>query len=121
MTEISNRCNTKLCKGVCCTFLTFSYDRKLDDDYMRFLSLRGIEVKEVWMTKSFKRFIRTYLRVPVQCKEFDAETFRCRIYDRRPRWCMINPTRESPFIPPSMCSVLNPLSSTVPNKDDRIV
>jgi Fe-S-cluster containining protein len=115
--EIHDRCNTKICKAVCCTFLTFSYDRKLDDDYKYFLALRGIMTKEVYITKSFKRFLRTYLRVPVICKEFDAENCICKIYDTRPRWCATNPTKDSPFIEPSMCSVLHPDLNTVP--DDK--
>lgn len=116
MNEIRDRCNTKICKGVCCTFLTFSYDRKLDDDYKYFLALRGITTKEVWITKSFKRFLRTYLRVPTVCKEFDATNCRCKIYDTRPIWCKTNPVSESPFIPAEQCSVLHPEFNTVPDE-----
>lgn len=118
---ISNRCDVSKCKGVCCTFLTFAYDRKLDEDYKYFLSLRGIEVKEVWVRKSFKRFLRSYLKVPMVCREFDPVTFRCRIYERRPLWCATNPTKDSPFIPPFKCSALHPELDTVPDKDDADV
>lgn len=119
MSEIWNRCDTRLCKGACCTFLTFNYDRKLDDDTKRFFELHGVEIKEVWIRKALKRMIRTYLKVPIQCTMFDKEKCQCKIYESRPRHCRTYPTKESPFIPAGLCSVLNPTIFTVPEKDDK--
>ena len=117
MREISDRCNTRLCKGVCCTFLTFNYDRRLDEDFKSFLILHGIEIKETFVRKHLRRIPRTYLKLPLMCKAFDQETFKCKIYKDRPRWCRLNPTRESPFIPKSSCSVLTPQLTSIPNKE----
>jgi Fe-S-cluster containining protein len=118
MREISDRCRTDVCKGECCRFLTFNYDRSLDEDFISFLILHGIEVKQEWIRKGFQRVLRTYMKVPVQCQAFDSETFKCKIYDTRPRWCRINPTKESPFIDKNLCSVLTPqlLNFSAPQK-----
>lgn len=118
MSMISDRCNSKLCGAVCCTFLTFSYDRKLEDDFKGFLSLHGIEIKEEFVTKFHRRFLRTYLKLPVPCMMFDQSSMSCKIYATRPRHCRVNPTKESPFIPGTLCSVLHPELNTVVKKDD---
>ena len=119
MSETSDRCRTGICKGVCCTFLTFNYDKPLDEDFISFLALHGIEVKQEWKRKGYKRIIRSYLKVPVQCSAFDTETCSCKIYDTRPRHCRENPTKESPFIDKNMCSVLTPQLLTTPQKPSK--
>jgi len=108
MRDISNRCRTDICGGACCKFLTFNYDRSLDEDFISFLALHGIEVKQEWIRKGYKRLIRSYLKIPVQCQAFDPEKCCCKIYETRPRWCRLNPTKESPFIDKNICSVLTP-------------
>lgn len=119
MRETSNRCRTDICKGICCKFLTFNYDRSLDEDFVSFLALHGIEVKQEWIRKGYKRMIRSFLKIPVQCQAFDPEMCNCKIYETRPRWCRMNPTKESIFINKNLCSVLTPQLLTVPIKEKK--
>ena len=117
MRETSDKCRTDICKGICCRFLTFNYDKPLDEDFVSFLTLHGIELKQEWIRKGYKRVIRSYLKIPLQCQALDPETCRCKIYETRPRWCRMNPTKESPFIDKNLCSVLTPQLLTIPIKD----
>jgi len=119
-------CRTDICKGACCRFLTFNFDKKLDDDIKYFLKLHGVEVAELWVTKYHHRQFKTIIQVPLQCKEFDPITFECRVYDKRPRNCMDNRQLISPFLPKEICSVMTPALSDAEinltennNKDDE--
>lgn len=101
-------CRTDICKGACCRFLVFNFDKRLDDDIKNFLNLHGVQVVEVWATKFHRRILKTLIQVPVPCRQFDEVTCQCKIYEKRPNNCKNNETLKSPFLPAEICSVLTP-------------
>lgn len=101
-------CRTDICKGACCRFLVFNFDKKLSDDIKYFLKLHNVEVSEVWVTKFHRRMLKTLIQVPLPCSALDMGTFKCKVYDKRPDNCKDNKQLISPFLPKEICSVLTP-------------
>lgn len=92
-----NECDTSVCKGICCTFVT-EWSTRVDDDLKKYLKIHGVETKEgeggMW------------LKYPVVCEQFNQETYECMDWLNRPDICKQYPQRESPFIPLEKCSLL---------------
>lgn len=125
-------CRTDICRGACCRFLVFHFDKKLTDDIKRFLLLHGVETVEVWGTKFHRRMVKTIIQVPLPCTQLDMCNFKCKIYETRPENCRDDTQMISPFLPKEICSVLSPslmslsgedvktlIAGTVNNKDDK--
>lgn len=91
-------CDSDVCGGACCTFITQQFPSD-NPDARKYFELHGVEVKSDLKGGLF-------LKLPVPCKEFDAETKACKVHDNRPESCRVYPQRESPFIAKEKCSVL---------------
>lgn len=114
-------CRTDICKGACCRFLVFNFDKKLSDDIKRFLDLHGVKVVEVWTTKFHQRHLKTIIQVPLPCQQFDQETYKCKIYETRPENCKDNKQVISPFLPKEICSMLTPELGNLSRDDVKVL
>lgn len=92
-------CDTSVCHGVCCTFVTQLEPQSISKDVERYLRLHGVELKSAGARG-------TWLKYPVPCQAFNPETYKCKVWDNRPNICRDYPRRKSPFIPKEQCSLL---------------
>lgn len=93
-------CDTEVCGGACCTFVSQYYPETVDKTYFE---AHGLETKAA--EKGF------YVKYPAVCKSFDQETKRCGSWLNRPESCRVYPQRESPFIAKAKCSLLKGLEA----------